>query len=248
MRRSELPDGPSPFLDTAAGEAAEDVSDTINDLEITTLTNTTSLHDDWLHRGPFLADLDLHTYIAHVVRIPRPAAARVSDIQRFQDVFLFDDHYELARSHWQERQTRGFRSLPMLEALRCQPPDLNNGEDNAVYKTLFGTLLACPGKSRCSDPLLYRPAFFASPELGRSNCRQQWQARRAEIEGLATRADQKCNAAKRIPVLADTMLLRTHVSDTRKAPSTVILCCLTQWWIQQCGRALPCFASRILAF
>ena len=136
----------------------------------------------------------------------------------------------------------------MLEALRCPPPDLNNGEDNAVYKTLFGTLLACPGKSRCSDPLLYRPAFFASSEPGRSNCRQQWQARRAEIEVLATRADLKCNAAKRIPVLADTMLLRTHVSDTRQAPSTVILCCLTQWWIQQCGRALPCFAPRILAF
>ena len=139
VRCSELPDGPSPFLDTAAGEAAEDVSDTINDLEITTLTNTTSLHDDWLHRGPFLADLDLHTYIAHVVRSPRPAAARVSDIQRFQDVFLFDDHYELARSHWQELQTSGFHVLPMLEALRCQPPDLNNGECNAGYKTLSKT-------------------------------------------------------------------------------------------------------------
>ena len=41
VQRSELLDGPPPFLDTAAGEAAEDVS-----LEITTLTNTTSLHDD----------------------------------------------------------------------------------------------------------------------------------------------------------------------------------------------------------
>ena len=244
----ELPDGPSPFLDTVEHEAEESVNDIMDDMEITTLTNTTSLYDDWLHRGPFLADLDMHTYIAHVVRIPKPTKARLSDTQRFQDVFLFDDHYELANSHWQQLQTHGFHALPMLEALRCPPPDFNNGEDNAVYKSLFGTHLSCPGKSRCSDPLLYRPAFFASSEPGKSNCRQQWKARRAEIEVLATRAEEKCNSAKRIPVLADTMLLRTYASGTGKAPSTGILCCLTQWWTQKCGRALPCFASHILSF
>ena len=54
--------------------------------------------------------------------------------------------------------------------------------------------------------------------------------------------------AKRIPAIADTKLLRTYGSGTRKAPSIGTLCCLTQWWIQQCGRALPCFGSRILAF
>ena len=74
--------------DPTAGEAAEDVDNMTDDLEITTLTNTTSLHDDWLHRGAFLADLDLHTYIAHVVRIPRPTKARVADIQRFENVSL----------------------------------------------------------------------------------------------------------------------------------------------------------------
>ena len=179
--------------------------------------------DDWLHRGAFLAYSDLHTYIAHVVRVPRRTEARISDIQRFGNVFLFDDHYALAKSHWQQLQTDGFRALPMLEALRCQPPDFNNGEDNAVYNTLFGTLLACPGKSRCSDPLVYRPAFFAPSEPGKSNCRQQRKARRADIEVLATRADEKCNAATRIPVLADTVLLRTHASDSKKAPSTLIL-------------------------
>ena len=128
-QRNELP------ADTVAGEVAEDVNDITDDLEITTLTNTTSLHDDWLHRGPFLADLDLHTYVAHVVRIPRPTKARLSDTQRFQDVFLFDDHYELAKTHWQQLKTRGFHVLPMLEAIRCQPPDVNNNEHNAVFKT-----------------------------------------------------------------------------------------------------------------
>ena len=93
----------------------------------------------------------------------------------------------------------------MLEALRCSPPDMNNGEDNAMYKTLMGTLLACPGQSRCNDPLLYRPAFFPPTDPTTFNCRQQWKARRAEIELLAVRAEEKSNAAKRIPVLADTV-------------------------------------------
>ena len=100
----------------------------------------------------------------------------------------------------------------MLEALRCQLPDFNNGEDNVVYKTLLGTVLACPGKNHCCDPRVYRPAFFPPSEPRKTNCRQQWKARRAEIEVLATRTEQKCNAAKRIPVIADTVLLRTHAS------------------------------------
>ena len=56
----------------APGEAAEDVDDMAEELEITALRNTTNVHDDWLHRGPFLVDLDLPTYIAHIIRIPRP--------------------------------------------------------------------------------------------------------------------------------------------------------------------------------
>ena len=68
---------------------------------------------------------------AHAVRIPRPTTDRRADTQRCQDVFRFDDHYELADTRWQHLQTRGFRALPMLAALRCQPPDSNNGEDNA---------------------------------------------------------------------------------------------------------------------
>ena len=236
--------------DTSASEV-EDLEDTIT---ITTLTNTTSLHDDWLHRGPFLVDLDLHTYVAHVIRSPRPVKARLDDAQRIEHVFAFDDHYELAKSHWQELKTNGRCVLPMLEALRCPPPDLNKGEDNAVYKTLLGTLVACQGKSRCNDPLLYRPAFFPPAAVlndlqAAFSCRQQWKARRAEIEVLAVRAEEKCNAAKRIPVIADTILCRTHTSGTRTAPPQFdLLCCLSQWWIQRCGRALPCFAPCILAF
>ena len=53
---------------------------------------------------------------------------------------------------------------------------------------------------------------------------------------------------ERAPVLADTTLCQTHTSCIGNAPPLDLLCCLSQWWIQQCGRALPCFAPRILAF
>ena len=101
--------------------------------------------------GAYLAEFDLHTYVNHVKRIPRPSKARIADIQRVDNVFLFDEHYELARSHWQRLQSHGMHVLPMLEALPCQPSHFNNGEDNDAYKTLFCTLLACPGKEQPSS-------------------------------------------------------------------------------------------------
>ena len=69
------------------------------DLHITALESTTSAHDDWLHRGPFLFDMDFHTYIRFTVRKPRPKDLKVSDADRAQHVFLFDSHYALAASH-----------------------------------------------------------------------------------------------------------------------------------------------------
>ena len=158
-----------------------EAEDATNNMDITTLTNTTSVYDDWLHRGPFLADLDLHTYVAHVLRKPRPVKARLADAQRSEHVFPFDDHYELAKSHWQQLPMHCRAVLPMLEALRCPTPDLNNGEDNTVYKSLVGTLIVCPGPNRCNDPLLFRPAFFPPTDPRTCSCRRQWKARRAEI-------------------------------------------------------------------
>ena len=41
-------------------------------------------------------------------------------------------------------------------------------------------------------------------------CRHQWKARRADIEVLVRRAEEKSDRANRIPVLADVTLLRSH--------------------------------------
>ena len=40
------------------------------------LADTTSAHDDWLRRGPFLYDFDFHTYVKCVRRVPRPRNIR----------------------------------------------------------------------------------------------------------------------------------------------------------------------------
>ena len=40
----------------------------LEDQEICALRETTSPHDDWLHRGPWLYDMDFHNYIRFVSR------------------------------------------------------------------------------------------------------------------------------------------------------------------------------------
>ena len=130
------------------------------DLEISALETTTSPHDDWLHRGPFLFDMDFHTYIRFTVRKPRPKQLQIFDADRTEHVFLFDSHYALAASHWQHLDTHGRNKLVVMEALRCPQSSLNNGEDNAVFKSLIGTLIKCPGPGHCADPLFCKAGFF----------------------------------------------------------------------------------------
>ena len=91
-----------------AGDQAEPFED---GLDITALEATTSAHDDWLHRGPFLFDLDFHTYIRYTLRKPRPNDLRITDADRVEHVFLFDSHYALAASHWQQLITQGQATL-----------------------------------------------------------------------------------------------------------------------------------------
>ena len=131
-----------------------------DELVITGLDATTSAHDDWLHRGPFLFDMDFHTYMRFTVRKPRPRHLKVSDVDRAEHCFLFDSHYALAASHWQQLVTEGHAKLVVMEALKCPLPSLNNGEDNAVFKSLIGTLIKCPGPGHCADPLCCKGGFF----------------------------------------------------------------------------------------
>ena len=110
----------------------------------------------------------------------------------------------------------------VLEALKCPSPATNNGEDNAVFKSLLATLLKCPGRGHCSDPLLCRLGFFQStfpaneavpPVL---SCRLQWKARRAVIETLANKAETAAEQAEtlgNIEEVLDQMNKRMAVAE-----------------------------------
>ena len=229
-------------------------------------------------------------------------------VDRAEHCFLFDPHYALAKSHWQEVVTEGRSKLVVMEALRCPLPNVNNGEDNALFKSLIGTLLKCPGPGHCADPLgICRAGFFqvTVPESSKQtheselpdwiswskcpqrdrflprrcplrvsrrthadnaastfSCRFQWKARRAEIEYLAKDAADLCNHAKRIPVLADTTLLRTFHGSTTVQPARTdgaaqpvytlptwrLLLCLNQMWMKKSGQAFPPFAPMVLQY
>ena len=104
----------------------------VDDVSITQLRQTTSIHDDWLHRGPYLFDMCFYVYCEYVQR------ERKSGLVTKQPVFLFEPHYELGKTYvqlisWPAR-------LPVMEALKCPSPAVGDGEDNAIYKSILGTL------------------------------------------------------------------------------------------------------------
>ncbi len=97
--------------DGGADEANDSDEDVEADLvQMKTLRSTTSAHDDWLHRGPYLHDIAFHTYAEYIyrVRLPRRAPAE-------EQVFRFVSHYPLFRSCGQRIKTQS--RIPVLDAL-----------------------------------------------------------------------------------------------------------------------------------
>ena len=175
-----------------------------------TLRETTSTHDDWLHRGPYLHDLPFHTYTEYVdrVRIPRQCP---SDTQ----LFRFEPHYALSGSYCQVIHTPA--RIPVLEALRFMPPGEGTAEDNALYKHIVGSLTRCTCTGACSDPMLFKPFLCHTPSAARPEqwrFRPAWKARRAELEVLARRGERKTERARRVPCIHDTTLVRGRLTET----------------------------------
>ena len=138
--------------DKQSGSAEEDTEKMIDAdlIEMKTLRSTTSTHDDWLHRGPYLHEIPFHTYVEYVdrVRLPRNAPAD-------KQIFRFEPHYALSQSYGQQITTPA--RIPILEALKFTPPGETTMEENALYKHLVGSLLRCTCEGGCSDPLLFKP-------------------------------------------------------------------------------------------
>ena len=83
-------EGEGPFNEQYDAETMVDA----DKLQMKTLRPTTSAHDDWLHRGPYLHDMAFHTYVEYCdrVRLPRKAPAD-------EQLFVFEPHYALSKSY-----------------------------------------------------------------------------------------------------------------------------------------------------
>ena len=192
--------------DGAVDDEPEDApSDVDADLlEMKTLRTTTSTHDDWLHRGPFLHDMPFHTYAEYIDRIRKPRAPPPEG-----RVFLFEPHYALARTYCQRIKTPA--RIPVLEALKFVPPGAGTEEENAIYKHIVGSLTRCTCPGGCADPMLFKPFLDLSgsaEQPARWRFRPAWKARRAELEILAQRGEAKTERARRLPCIHDTTLVR----------------------------------------
>ena len=173
-------------------------------IQMKTLRSTTSTHDDWLHRGPYLNDMPFHTYTEYIDRVRRPREAPPS-----HQLFEFEAHYALSRSYCQTITTPA--RVPVLEALKFVAPGASKNEENALYKHLVASLTRCTCADGCADPMLIKPFLLpisSAEKSARWSFRLSWKARRAELEVQARRGEKKIKRAMRVACIKDTTLVR----------------------------------------
>jgi hypothetical protein len=190
---SDLEDEPDPGPNAAAPEA-----------ELKVFRQTTTNRDDWLHRGFALVDVDWYSYCNHFERVKKPE--NVQHLPSTIRYFAFEKHYALERHYCQALRPNPM-VVPRTVGPQCPQLCVEEGEPNAVYKATLFTPLCCMGPDHCADVQHCRPALFPDSR-GKYTFRKAWQARRAQIEVLADRGQQKTDRAKRIAVIKDTSVLK----------------------------------------
>ena len=200
---------PDDVVDQAsdAGESNEGEDEMIQELRA-----TTTRIDDWLHRGAYLQELTLVSYMRHVARVRKPTT---NSGQSF--LFLFDEHYELADQYCQAVMSNA-DALPRFIGPTCPPARKDVMEEHALYKLMLFGKARCAGAGACSDPLMHRCAFLPKSASGSRRTRYcslpVWRATFASMTLRAQRAEKKLARAQRIPVIADVSLLKTSPSGT----------------------------------
>ena len=129
-------------------------------LEAVELNTTTSRYDDWLHRGPFLADLPWLVYMVHVQRTRKPMQAKAD----YSQLFFFDEHYALSVLYCQEMRYSGHLAIPRIVGSVCPPMEEDSGEAHARYKLMLFSRTRCPGKLACADPMICRAWMVPSED------------------------------------------------------------------------------------
>ena len=169
------------------------------------LRRTTSLHDDYLHRGPFRRAFNFYTSAARVTRI-RKSEKRASDC-----VFNFDSHYPLATLFCQQLRTQ--MAVPRLVSADCPPLDKEHLEEHARFKLMLFAPVHCAGSGDFANPLNFAKVLFKSKRKVRFA--PVWRAQCAEIRVELERASTKLTALHKIHTLKDTSLCRAWWPDSK---------------------------------
>ena len=99
----------------SADEVDEDVCEAEYPVQAAECRTTCTRHDDWLRRGPFLADLPWRVYMMRVRRTRKPYAADAS----YSELFFFDEHYTLSALYCQEVEYSFTTAIPRIVGTVC---------------------------------------------------------------------------------------------------------------------------------
>ena len=177
---------------------------------------TSTRHDDWLHRGPFLADLPWHVYMRRVRRARKPSRINAD----YAQIFFFDEHYVFSTLYCQEIRYSTSTVIPRMIGSVCPPEEEDDGEPHAAYKLMLFSRARCPGPEHCADPLIFRSLMIPSdrpdddqlhPEKPR--WKPCWKTCKYELALRAKNASAKERRAEKIAVIADTTIMK-EVKDS----------------------------------
>lgn len=166
------------------------------------LMQTTSVVDDYIHRGEQWKDMSLYVYCMHVRRVER---------SRFQtqstQVVFFDPHYKLFRTYVQ--RLNFYCSVPRLVG-----PQIPTMHQDLETKASIKAVLFCPYRCQgiCTDCSIFNP-LLAQEKNKSWSFNLAWRTFQSTTEVLAEHAAQCDIAAQKMHSLADCIELRGWLPD-----------------------------------
>eukprot|EP00812_Abedinium_dasypus_P007843 NODE_1_length_8589_cov_4.556480.p1 GENE.NODE_1_length_8589_cov_4.556480~~NODE_1_length_8589_cov_4.556480.p1 ORF type:complete len:2586 (+),score=446.46 NODE_1_length_8589_cov_4.556480:571-8328(+) len=233
-------------------EPSDDGADSDVDIEkIEACTTSTNASDDYAHRGQKLSAMCFYVYRMYVRRVRKRSPA--------PNIFGFEKHYVLAQSYVQEVVLHNV-NIPTIDGFHCPTVD-QDAEQNALLKTILFSPWSCTDPMTCGSAQNFRHLLSNGTSAGFSGSRQSlnprkftflraWRPRCSEINVLATRADKRCDSARKKLVMADTTLF----AENREGKSMIqlgedILNLLRVFCVQHLNRSFAFNAGRlVLAF
>ena len=181
---------------------------------------TSSRHDDWLHRGPYLADLPWQIYMMRVQRVRKP----MNSSESYLELFFFDAHYALSTLYCQKTDYHGTCAVPRTIGSVCPPQDEDEGGAHAAYKLMLFSRTRCPGPGACADATSFRSLLLPSDNpdgqqrlAAKPRFLPCWRACKCELEQKAKLAMEKEHRAEKLAVIADTTTMKDCCSHAHPA-------------------------------